>query len=77
MLINVFGRWINPANILYLEDQRIALRTNIKFLNDMTIDVPGAPNEVAAEINKQTTDRKNYVQKRDDRNLQANTNHNE
>lgn len=57
MLIKVFGRWINPANILYLDDQRIAIRTNIRFLNDIIIDVPGAPNEVAAEINKQITDR--------------------
>ena len=54
MLIKVFGTYINPVNIAYLQDHRIAVRTDIIFLDGKSkVDVPGTSRDVAAEINKQ------------------------
>ncbi len=53
MLIKVRGQWMNPSNIIYLIDQGYPIRTKIRFLNDLILDVPGTANEIAEEINRQ------------------------
>lgn len=63
MLINVFGHWINPDKITYLDSHDNESGTRYTFINfghagegmDSFLDIPNhSVDEVAQEINRQT-----------------------